>query len=1115
MQTAGWDVLDNGSRLWRWSAQSPGAAGLRVHFTGFDAGGGRVWIHDGSGEQSEMHGPYSGRGIYGDGEFWSDFVLAETIVVEYEPEPGREAAGKPPFEVAALSHLLPGAVAGLPSTPTPLGILGGGTPDPGALAERLLGPLAGPRGAEAAPCHLDVSCFPEWATTARSVAHFVFEEDGNSFVCSGTVLNTRVPSGIPYFLTADHCVSSEIVARSVQAFFLYQTSECNGPPANRRDARRTLGARYLTGSGVARGDFSLLQLTSVPEDTEFSGWSIDELAPGGEAFGIHHPRGDYKRFSFGRRGATGRQLAGANPDFYYTVRYDGGLIEGGSSGSGLFREPGVLIGALSSGPKTETPDEACAIRPFPANYGRFRDMFPTLQRFLDPGNSGGTPSPQPNGGTPLVSGQPREFSIGPVTGPTLMTNSGFRIEVPQGGTRLDLRIATAGAGAEVEFWVRRDQAPAVVDGRVVADFHSPGRSGNEVLSITPQSSPALQPGIYFVTLALYTTNSTIRGTISATVTAAPSSTGNALVPGQTRRFSYGPVNNGTLFRGELGFTIQVPEGARVLEIELANDNADLDTDLYLRFGEDIGLADGAVISDHRSDGPNGRESISINQASQPPLRAGTYFIGVGLFARGVTVTGSITARITGGGSTTAPAPAGTVDLTSGVSRDIAIGPVATSVLLATPYRIQVPEGATRLEVKLSSSTPGVDLDLFGRFGSAPQVASGRVVSDYRSIGNAAEETIVITASSDPPLRAGAYFFSLGVFTTGTSIEASLLATVTTGDAPPPPTAGDEPRPLRSGVPAAFVLPAIEGGTLFVGGFGYYIDVPDNAARVEVRLNTDTSNSDVDLFVRHGAMPDVVDASVVTDFSGDGPTGSEVITITPTSSPALQPGRYFIALALFTPGKETRGSLTATVVASDPGTAAPGEPRRLTPGAPLKFALPAVDAPTLYTGDWGYTINVPEGVSRMEVRVRSAVPSVDVDAYVRRGAPVDIGDEDRVIADWASEGETGNENLNIVADPGQALTPGTYHLALALFTPGSPASGTVSVNLVTVSGARESIELSHPDALLTLGNVIGKEAAGGDTREMPAKAIVIEPAKDRAPAIRKSNPRKALRVRKAQ
>jgi hypothetical protein len=154
--------------------QSPGAAGVRIHFRDFHLPpGAKLWLHDGSGVESEIMGPYEGQGVYGDGEFWSDFVLADTIVVEYAPGTGTGGDALP-FTVAEISHLLPGAL-----------------PDAMAAdrAQALLSPLAwtgsasDPRQA-AATCHLDISCFPEWAETARAVGHIVFEEDSSSYVCS-------------------------------------------------------------------------------------------------------------------------------------------------------------------------------------------------------------------------------------------------------------------------------------------------------------------------------------------------------------------------------------------------------------------------------------------------------------------------------------------------------------------------------------------------------------------------------------------------------------------------------------------------------------------------------------------------------------------------------------------------------------------------------------------------------------------------------------------------------------------------------------------------------------------------------------------------------------------
>ncbi len=89
-------------RLWRLKTTSPEARALRIHFQDFDAGTGSVWIHAPDGQ---VAGPYSGRGMYGDGDFWSDIVFGESATIEYLPDPAAPPAEAVPFRIAAVSHI--------------------------------------------------------------------------------------------------------------------------------------------------------------------------------------------------------------------------------------------------------------------------------------------------------------------------------------------------------------------------------------------------------------------------------------------------------------------------------------------------------------------------------------------------------------------------------------------------------------------------------------------------------------------------------------------------------------------------------------------------------------------------------------------------------------------------------------------------------------------------------------------------------------------------------------------------------------------------------------------------------------------------------------------------
>ena len=70
-------------RLWRLKMTSPGARAMRVHFRDFAIGAGSLWLHSASGQ---VVGPYSGSGLYGDGDFWSGIVFGDSLTIEYLPD---------------------------------------------------------------------------------------------------------------------------------------------------------------------------------------------------------------------------------------------------------------------------------------------------------------------------------------------------------------------------------------------------------------------------------------------------------------------------------------------------------------------------------------------------------------------------------------------------------------------------------------------------------------------------------------------------------------------------------------------------------------------------------------------------------------------------------------------------------------------------------------------------------------------------------------------------------------------------------------------------------------------------------------------------------------------
>jgi len=362
-----WTALPDGRSIWRVAIRSDQATGMRVEFTNFAIGAGKMWIHT----ANSMDGPYTGRGPYGNGEFWTATVEGDSAIIEYEPENPLHR-GALPFHVHRISHQEFSANDALPPQ----------TFDP------------------AASCNLDVNCYSDWLTTKKSVAHIQFEEtqgvEQGTFLCSGALVGTRDNSFKPYLLTAGHCIHDEPAARSLETFWAYESTGCNlGPPASRGTLNSQNGGHLLAWATIPQGDYSLVLLPNVPSGVVFAGWDTNDLNVGASLTGIHHPEGSYKRISFGHSIASFDVFVGddfAPADLYHAVAWDDGLTEPGSSGSPLFSGPGVIVGMLTYGPAISGAQQ-CSTGAL-GGYGKFSNAYPFLQAYLeDLPSSQVTPSP--------------------------------------------------------------------------------------------------------------------------------------------------------------------------------------------------------------------------------------------------------------------------------------------------------------------------------------------------------------------------------------------------------------------------------------------------------------------------------------------------------------------------------------------------------------------------------------------------------------------------------------------------------------------------------------------------------------------------------------------------
>lgn len=363
-----WETLPDGLPVWRVAIRSTGASAIRVHFTNFAAGQGKVWVYGDAG-QPQSQGPYTGNGTFDNGEFWSGTVWGESAIVEYQPAGAGDR--RVPFEIESISHTS-----------------GPATRHAAGRAMRF-DDASSPVEAAGA-CNLDVSCYPEWSDAMKMVSEIRFEveENGQGFeaACTASLVGTRDNSLKPYLLTAAHCISSEAEARTVETFWTYQTSSCRGAvPALSASTTSKTGAHYLAGGSMQQGDYSMLLLQDVPPGVLYAGWDASDVAIGTNLAGIHHPAGSYKRILFGHR--TADVLADVDgvvlpPESYYVVALDNGIAQPGSSGSPLFSSPGVIVGTLTWGPGDDGA-VLCSAGSFDVGYGRFSAAYPALMNWLE------------------------------------------------------------------------------------------------------------------------------------------------------------------------------------------------------------------------------------------------------------------------------------------------------------------------------------------------------------------------------------------------------------------------------------------------------------------------------------------------------------------------------------------------------------------------------------------------------------------------------------------------------------------------------------------------------------------------------------------------------------
>lgn len=335
-----WHEFPNGDRLWRLAVECPGAYSINFEFHDYRVPeGAQVFVYT----EQELLGAFTMASSGGQESMGVTQLAGDRIIIEYNEPAAVRGQGR--LRIGQVTHAY-------------RDILG--------LAKGL-----GDSGA----CNNNVKC-PEgdpWRAQIRSVAIITV---GGSGICTGQLINNCAQDGTPYFLTARHCLPSGGNVSNWVYRFNWESPSCqqnqNGP------TNQTVSGSTLLTSNAA-SDVALIRFNNnVPANYNpyFSGWDKSGVAPT-RSVAIHHPSGDVKKISFDNNPAVNGTFAGAQ--CWRILNWEDGTTEGGSSGSGLWNQNGLLVGQLYGG-------QASCGNNINDYYGKFDVSYPFLAQWL--GNCG-------------------------------------------------------------------------------------------------------------------------------------------------------------------------------------------------------------------------------------------------------------------------------------------------------------------------------------------------------------------------------------------------------------------------------------------------------------------------------------------------------------------------------------------------------------------------------------------------------------------------------------------------------------------------------------------------------------------------------------------------------
>ncbi len=353
---------DRGTLVWSGAVRVDGAHRVRLHLSNVILpDGATLWVY-GAGQTPIGFG----KELVYEGNLYTPSVNGPVVHLEVEIPSPKSAEDVASFEIRDLIEL---------------------------VAPRDLRTFQ-PQPEDASTCLIDATCvttatFDAIASARAAIAHLQYVKGGNGFVCSGGLVNDKIAATfVPYLLTANHCFDSQGSASTLEAYFDFKTSSCNG--ASPGFPAPTLGATLLATNAIS--DFTFVRLNSLPAGRTLLGWTTVAQPDGAKLHRVSHPFPDdrsapaaqrYSSTNVNNTFGTCSALPSAN--FLYSNGGTGGTY-GGSSGAPVLINGGQIVGQLF-GACGSDPSAGCDNIGNAKVDGRLSTTFPSIQQFINVSDS--------------------------------------------------------------------------------------------------------------------------------------------------------------------------------------------------------------------------------------------------------------------------------------------------------------------------------------------------------------------------------------------------------------------------------------------------------------------------------------------------------------------------------------------------------------------------------------------------------------------------------------------------------------------------------------------------------------------------------------------------------